>query len=269
MDDVPPKPSKAPPDAATDFFRGVAPEDLGIGDAIAAGFRVLLKPIFLVPVLVLSVLITLTVAIALGPLLVPGRPIGTADIEGRLSVIVSSTIVAVIGGLLATVYGQVWLVAATSGPEPSFGQALDVSVRRWLAILGSGLLTGALLVLAVVPAAAFGVLALLLSLPVFVWLFCRLAMATWLAADGRGPVESVSGSWRMTEGQVMRVFGWRFAYGIVFGIVTYVLGIVFEAFVLGVAVVQGIGLAMEFGAGVALYRKVAAAAPRLAAERAA
>ena len=283
MDDEP-RPSEPPPrwspppepgdanDPARRFFNGVAVQDLGLGDAISTGFRVLSKWNFLVPVLVVSVIVTFTLITALGPIIRDQLVRGSAALDGRMSIVISSAIVAIIGSLFAATYGQVWLIAATSGPEPSIGEALRRSLDRWLAVLGSGFLSGLILVFASLPLAfllgrggsTMDVVLVLVFVPPLLWLGARLTFATWLAADGRGPIESVRQSWQMTRGLVLRVIGWRLAYGLLIAAVGLALGLVLDRFALGTAINQGIALAIEFGATIALYRKVEADAPGIA-----
>jgi len=163
------------------------------------------------------------------------------------------------------------ILICVAASERTIGEALRRSVDRWLAVLGSGVISGLILVLVSLPFAilllaadrATAVVLALVFLPPLAWLGARLTFATWLAADGRAPIDAVRESWRMTHGQVLRVIGWRFAYGIVIALVSWALGLVLNQIALGAAINQAIALAIEFGATIALFRKVQADARRL------
>jgi hypothetical protein len=86
-------------------------------------------------------------------------------------------------------------------------------------------------------------------------------MALWLAAEGASIAGSIAGSWRITKGQLLRILGWSFLFGILAGLITSVLGAVLGILpYTGGGVAQGIGVAITTGAGVTLFRRVQASA---------
>lgn len=255
-------------DPARRFFNGTPIADLGLGDSIRTGFRVLTKLSFFLPVLIMTAVITLTLGIAIEPLVRDRFTLTPDDLASRVPLLVSSGIAAIIGSLLTSTYGQVWLALASSTGEPTFSVAIRATMERWLAVIGAGLLTFALYVVVALPLFLINNPAVLLVLlPVFIYLGCRLAFATWLAADGRGPIEAIRASWSMSRGQLLRIVGWNVALGIVLAIVGLVLELVLGGSAIGAATARGVTLAIQFGAGVALFRKVQADAAGTEAPR--
>jgi hypothetical protein len=101
----------------------------------------------------------------------------------------------------------------------------------------------------------------------FLWFAARVYMTPWLAADGVGAVASLRGSWRMTEGVVLRVVGWTLAYGFLFALLAGALGLVLSRVpYVGSGVGQGLTLALSYAAGVTLYRRTQAGATPPAAQ---
>ena len=91
-----------------------------------------------------------------------------------------------------------------------------------------------------------------------IYIGARLSMSGWLAADGAAAVDAVqTSSWAMTEGKLLLIIGWGFAFAFVFGIVGAVVGAILGIVpLIGPALAQTIISAFGFGAGVSLYRKV-------------
>lgn len=147
---------------------------------------------------------------------------------------------------------------ATRDREPSSSEALRGTLDRWLAVLGAGLLTGGLLAMVFVPLVLVfrNIVVLIVLVPIVIYLVSRLSFATWLAAEGKGPVEAVRLSWSLSKGRVLRVLGWGFAFGIVIAILSAIVGLVLDRVPFGSAILQGVTTAMQFGFGIALYRKV-------------
>jgi hypothetical protein len=267
------------------LFGSVQPRDLTLGTAIEAAFRSLAKPAFIGPLLVISVLLNAILELTLTPLIArsislspDGRPT-IEDINAFVGGAALTFVVTIIGSTIAAVYGTVWAVAASIGPFPTIGETLRLAGRRWAGVLGASLLVGLIMIgvfavgavivvlLAQTSAAlAFGAgVALLIA---FLWLAARLYMAPWLAADGVGAVASLRGSWRITEGVVLRVIGWTLAYGFLFALLAGALGLVLSRVpYVGNGVSQGLTLALGYAAGVTLYRRTqAGAAPPPAQE---
>ena len=266
------------PPPSRGLFGAVQPRDLSLGNAIEGAFRALAKPAFIGPILVLSVIINAILELTVQPIIArsiavspSGRPT-IEDINALLGAAAVSFVVAVIGGVIVAIYGSVWAVTASVGPAPTIGETLRLSGKRWVGVLGTGLVVGLITIVAVLagvavlallnrvsPALAFG--AAIGLVIVFIYFVARMYMASWLAADGGGVMDSVRGSWRMTEGQVLRIIGWSFVYGLLFAIVAAALGAVLGSVPLvGAGIGQGLSLALGYGAGVALYRKTQAMA---------
>lgn len=278
----------APPDpapAGTGLFGSVQPRDLTLGTAIEVAFRSLAKPAFIVPLLVISVIVNAILELTLTPLvarsisLSPGGRPTIEDLNAFIAGAALSFVVTIIGSIIAAVYGTVWAVMASVGPFPTIGETLRLAGRRWPGVLGASLLVGLIMITLIVLAAiilvvlsqtsaavAFGVAVGLVI--VFLWLAARLYMTQWLAADGVGAVASLKGSWRITEGVVLRVVGWTLAYGFLFALLAGALGLVLgQVPYIGNGIGQGLTLALTTAAGVTLYRRTqASATPRPAQE---
>ena len=274
---LPPDPAPSPPTSG--LFGSIPPASLTLGTAIEVAFKALGKLPFIGPILVISIVVNAILEITLGPTLrsmalTPGVRPTLEELNAILGAAAVSFVVTLLGGILVAVYGQVWAAAGSVGPLPTIGQALQLVGRRWLSIIGVSLLIGlisiglvliAAVVLAVVagfsPAIAFGVTVGLVI--AFVWFASRVAMAPWLAADGGGTVASLQGSWRITEGQVLRIVGWTLAYGLLFALLAGALGFALASVpLIGNGISQGISLALTYGAGVTLFRRTQAGAPQ-------
>jgi hypothetical protein len=269
-----------PPPPSSDVPRGElfgdrSPADLTLGDAISTGFRVLTMPSFIVPLLILGLVVNVVVTIVFGPLISEfsaGGRLTPAELAPQLGGVVGGIGVALIGSILISLYGSIWAVAASSGPIPGSGAVTELMGRRWAGIIGTGIAVGVMLIGAFIGigivGGTVGVLVHGLSIIVFIvmfallaWIALRLSLAVWLAADGASVSDSIRGSWAMTKGNLMRIFGWTLAYGIVFAIVTAVLGFVLNLIpYVGPAILQSLSLALGYGAGVTLYRRTQAAA---------
>jgi hypothetical protein len=291
MSDSPPEPAEpaepagvpAAPAAASALFGTIEPRTLSLGTAIEVAFKAIAKPAFVGPILVMSVIVNAILEIALGPDLrslglTPGTRPTLEDLNRILGAAGVSFIVTFLGGILVAIYGTVWAVTASVGPFPTIGETLRLAGRRWTGVGGVSLLVGCisigLVVVAVVgivvltrfsEAIAFGVAVGLVI--VFVWLIARLAMATWLAADGRGAIASIREAWRISEGQVLRIVGWSFAYGLLIALLAGALGLALGRLpLIGAGIAQGLSLALTYGAAVTLFRRTEAGAAPLAAQ---
>jgi hypothetical protein len=278
---MPPPPAPPVPDG---LFRGVQPKDLSLGSAIEVAFRALAKPAFIGPIMLIAVVVNAITEVILGPSLGQLRAFSTgtrptlADVNALMGVVGASLFFSLIGGAIAAIYGTVWAVAASVGRLPTVGDTLGLAAKRWLGVLGASLLVGAItlgvlllggIVVAVIgqvsAAVAFGLaMALIVAL---IWFIARLYMTTWLAADGIAVVTSLRTSWRITEGSVLRIVGWTFAYGLLFALVAAAAGVVLGRVpYVGQGIAQGLTLALGYGAGVTLFRRTEASAKPPAAE---
>jgi hypothetical protein len=251
---------------------------LTVGDALSTGLSIIQKPTFIVPVLVIGVVVHSVINLLLRPLMQSsvtvqnGDTLSGAQIGAIAGSLLVSVVVGIVGGVLLNLYAQIWAVEATAGPLPSTDSVVALARKRWLAIIGTGLvvaaisialLVGLLIVVGVLAAllAVVGVLAFFVAIVVFAYVAARLSMAGWLAAAGGDVMESINGSWRITNHNLLRIIGWGLAYGIVFGIVGGVLGAVLGLVpIVGPAVATTIQAALGYGGGVTLFRRTQAAA---------
>lgn len=250
---------------------------LTLGDAITTGFTIVSKPTFIVPMLVIGLVVNAVAGILFRPVLDSVAPTATGDLSGfnysaLAGAIMGSLAVGIIGGVLLNLYGQIWAVAASSGPLPTMNDVVELMKGRWVGIIATGIVVGAislvmLIVLAIVVGLAFaatgalGFLVLIAGIVGAAWVGAKLSMAGWLAASGANVGDALNGSWQITQNNLLRIIGWGFGYGILFGIVSGVLGAVLGLIpVLGPAIAQSIGSALGYGGGVTLFRRTQAAA---------
>jgi hypothetical protein len=250
------------------LFGGKTPPQLTLTDAITIGFRTVLQPNFVIPILVIGAVVNLIVIAALVPIvvgLVLGSDKDALVIGGTIvASILGAVIAGIVGGLLLNLYGQVWATMASVGEAPTMQGAFARVGERWMSILGAGLITGAIslgiIIVAGIVAALLGplgVLILLIAAIAAIYIGARLSMSGWLAADGAAAMDAVKTSWAMTEGKLLLIVGWGLAFAIVFGIVGSILGAILGVIpLIGPAVSQTVVAAFGFGAGVTLYRKV-------------
>ncbi len=259
------------------LFGGRDRASLTLGDALSTGFSILAKPAFILPVLVVGVAVNAVLGALLRPFLstptfTAGQAITAAEFQQFAGGILAAVVVGIIGGVLINLYGQVWAVAASSGPLPTIGETFALVGKRWVGVIGTGLTVAvieiALLLLGLALVAVIGlavsdrvgIVVALVLIVVYFWIALRLLMAGWLAADGNGVSASVNGSWRMTKGSLLRIAGWSIAFGLVFGIIGAILGVVLGLVpVIGTGIAQTIGVGLGYGAGVTLYRRTQAA----------
>jgi hypothetical protein len=259
-----------------ELFKNRLPSTLTLGDALSTGFGLVIRPTFIVPVLIIGVIVNSIVRALFGPLITDGvAPTGiqvAAQIQGMIGNLLVGAIIAIIGGILVNLYGQVWAIEASSGPFPTVNKVVSLSTRRWVGIIGTGIVVAvitiallvALVVLAGIAFAAvgnFGWLVVLIAFVGFAYITARLSMAGWLAADGASVQLSIVGSWQITQGSTLRIIGWGLAYGIVFAIVSGIAGAILGLVpVIGDGIAQSIGIALGYGGGVTLFRRTQAAA---------
>jgi hypothetical protein len=268
-----------PPDPPTGaLFNGLPAAQLSLSTAFEVAFKVLTKPTFMVPLLGVSVAVNAFLEAFVVPGLLDaigftptGRPT-IEDLNGLLGSFAVIFVVGIVGSLIVALYGQIWAAAASLGPFPTIDGTFELAARRWLSFLGaaivSTLITLAVLAVLLVPSvlliSANPEIALLLGLAVIVpylYVFSRISMITWLAADGHPIGASVRGSWQITKGGVPRIIGWSLATGLVIALISAGLSALLGRVPLvGSGIAQGIQLAMTYGAGVTLYRRTQAAA---------
>lgn len=260
------------------LFGGKPAASLTVGDALSTGLSIIQKPTFIVPFLVIGIVVNSVINLLLRPLVQSsvtvqnGDTLSSAQISTILGSVLVSVVIGIVGGVLLNLYGQVWAVEATSGPLPTTDTVVGLAGKRWLAIIGTGLviaailiglLIGLLIVVGVLVAllVAVGILAFFVAMVGYAYVSARLSMAGWLAASGGGVMDSINGSWRITQHNLLRIIGWSLAYGIVFAIIGGVLGAVLGLVpIVGPAVATTLQAALGYGGGVAVFRRTQAAA---------
>lgn len=259
------------------LFNNRPAASLTLSDAITTGFTIVSKPTFIVPVLVIGLIVNAVVSLLLTPVINAVTPSASGDLSGIntrafAGAVIGSLVFGIVGGVLLNLYGQIWAVSASSGPLPTVNDVVALIQQRWVGIIATGLVVGAItivlllvyLFVTVLSLAAVGALGLLIAVAGVVgvaWVGAKLSMAGWLAAEGANVGDAINGSWRITQNNLLRIIGWGFAYGILFGIVSSILGAVLGLIpVLGPAIAQSVGSALGYGGGVTLYRRTQAAA---------
>ena len=250
------------------LFDGKSPAEITLTEAIRIGFKMVLRPTFVIPVLVIGVIVNVIVIASLVPIFVRVMVPSSGDsalLGGAIvSGIVGGLIAGIVGGLLLNLYGQIWATMASAGEEPTMQAAFARVGQRWMSVLGAGGIVGVavlgiMLVGGIVGAllGALWVLVVLAAAVVTIYVGARLSLAGWLAADGAAAMEAVQTSWAMTQGRLLLLIGWGFAFVIVFGIVGAILGAILGLIpLIGGALTQTAVSAFGFGAGVSLYRKI-------------
>lgn len=250
------------------IFGGKPPAQLTLTEAIVIGFRMVLQPNFVIPILVIGLVVNLVVIVAFVPL-IANLVLGGSEPSGVLGgamvlSVVGGVITGIIGGLILNLYGQVWATMASVGDAPTMQAAFARVGTRWMSILGAGLIAGAvsisLMIVGGIVAAVLGplgVVILLAAAVAAIYLGARLSLSGWLAADGAPAMEAVRASWAMTQGRLLLIVGWGIGFAIVFGIVGSIVSAVLGWVpVIGPAISTTVVSAFGFGAGVCLYRKV-------------
>ena len=255
------------------LYGGRPNDQLTLTDAITTGFRMAMRPNFVIPILIIGVIVNVIVYAAFVPVLVGlvvgdgagSEVIGGAVVAGILGAVVAG----VIGGVLLNLYGQVWATMASVGSSPTIQETFARVGERWVAILGAGVVAAAVglgfLIIGMVLVAALGGIGFIFFLVAIagsIYVGARLSLAGWLAADGAQALDAVRKSWEITAPQIWMIIGWTIAAGFVFGIVGAILGAVLGIIpVVGTALSTAIGSAFGFGSGVTIYRKVTAQPP--------
>jgi hypothetical protein len=254
-----------------ELFSGKPASQLSLGDAFQVGFGMLARPGFILPILLVTVIagaiIEATLLPATNAFRTPGSLPTAGELEALLAALATSSAAWLVVGLLTSVYGQIWVLAATAGPLPTIGATLGLARSRWprlvavqlaLSVPTIALVAGVTGLVVAAHNPSVLVLAFV-ALPPYVWFTSRLAMAAWLAADGGGVGESLRGSWAMTRGKVGRVFGGTLATAFAFGLLTSIIGTLLGVVpLLSSGVAQGLQIALTYGALVTLYRRVQA-----------
>lgn len=251
------------------LFGGKTSAQLTLSEAITTGFRMVTQVNFVVPILVIGVIVNAIIIAAILPivigLIIPTSGNTSAVLGGAIiSGVIGGIIGGIIGGLLLNLYGQVWATMASVGEAPTIAAAFARVGLRWMSILGAGLVVGlaavGIIIVGGIVGALLGVLGLVLiviATVAAIYVGARLSMAGWLAADGAAAMEAVQTSWTMTEGKLLLIIGWGFAFAIVFGVVGAIIGAILGIIpFIGPALAQTASVAFGYGAGVTLYRKV-------------
>ncbi len=131
----------------------------------------------------------------------------------------------------------------TDRGNPTVGEALGTGLKsipsyiaaQLMSALGTGLVIAVPVTLLTLAAPAAGALALLLAVPLMVYLFVKFALtAPVIAIEGeRNPVAALLRSWRLTRANSLRIFLFlfllMFTIGIIAALVSGILGLVLSA----------------------------------------
>jgi len=132
----------------------------------------------------------------------------------------------------------------TDRGNPTVGEALGTGLKsipsyiaaQLLSAMAAGLAVGLPLALIAMAGPVAAALAILLALPVIIYLFIKFALiAPVIAIEGeRNPVSAMLRSWRLTKGNSFRIFLFlfllMFTIGIIAALVSGILGLVLTAF---------------------------------------
>jgi hypothetical protein len=124
--------------------------------------------------------------------------------------------------LLVAVAAQMTLTGIAVAGLRGWRLTASIVVRRGLVAVASYLIVtaaafGALLVWAIVAVASggLGILALFFLVPVAVYASLRLQFVGFAIFEGFGPVGGLQESWRLSQGAVLRIFGWALMSGLI------------------------------------------------------
>jgi hypothetical protein len=145
--------------------------------------------------------------------------------------------------IVLSLIGTIAVTHLALRPGSSVGEALQLGARRFLFLLGAVLLIGLgaaalILPLAIIATilggsaagtpnpAAIGLL-ILLSLPVFIFFWVRLALMTPVAAaESGGPIAIIQRSWVLTQGHFWPLLGFLLLFVVVLIVVSLAVGAV-------------------------------------------
>src|SRR3954451_4735965 len=142
----------APGPGTGELFNNRPAGSLKLMDAITTGFTMLTKPTFIGPVLLLGLIVNVLIGLVFTPVLGTLTPAASAsdlpsfDTGAAIGAIFGSLTLAILGGVVLNLYGQIWEAAASSGPLPTVNQVLDLLKARWISIIGTGLVVAAILI---------------------------------------------------------------------------------------------------------------------------
>lgn len=158
-----------------------------------------------------------------------GRIVWSQDVGSKIGPFVAASAGL---GLISLIAGWMFTAIAIAGLR---NRPLSISwiVGRGLWTLWSSFLLGiaafcavvAVVIVLAVVAIATGPLVVSAGLAAFVvaiWVVIRLIFIPLAIFDGRGPIEGIFESWRLSERSVLRLLGW----GLIVGLITFGMGIV-------------------------------------------
>ena len=255
------------------LLNGKKAKDLAFSDFVSSALRGLVMPAFSLPIILLGVAVGYATDLAIKPLLESGFE-NVESIGSVVGPIATATGISIVTGIFIAVYAQVYGILATAKEgTPSVGEALSVVGQRGLSVLGAGLIVGlltvGLFIVGLLPvigiaiaANAAGVttgLTILFAVAV-IYLSLRLGQAGWFAADGLSAVDAVKTSWSRTHGHLMKIFLWSLGGGIVFFLISSVIGLLTSSLPasIGGSIGTGVGLVFTYASGAVLYRRITA-----------
>jgi len=162
-----------------------------------------------------------------------GRIVWSPDALNRLSPVIAA---GVVGMLLSVIGSMVFYATAIAGLRNRPLTAGYV-VGRGLLMIVAGLLVGlaaagAILLLAImfVITPLLGILAILAAIPVGFYLVIRIIFMGLAIFDGFGPIEGLQESWRLSQGSVLRLFGWGVMAGLISIGISIIAGVIVAPF---------------------------------------
>ena len=254
-----------------ELFSGKPASELTLGDAFQVAFGMLARPTFMLPILVVSIVFGAVTEATFLPSITalrePGALASGRVLEQALTSFAALAAMGVLTGVLASLYGQIWVAAASSGPLLNARATLALAAGRAPGLLGTQLVVSltavaaiGILIALVIGTRSPGALAVafLLMIP-YAWVGARFSMASWLAADGGSIRGSLRGSWQMTRGHVLQIVGWTLATSIVFGLLTSIISSLLSVLpLIGSGIAQALDFGLTYGALVVLFRRVQA-----------
>ena len=227
---------------------------LSIGEVLDAGFRLLrhrfgtLMLCVLAAGLPLSILRTVIIA-STDPDYYDVNAVRFGDPPAEVIVgQIVAALVIFLGALIAIAACFRVISAAYLGEPGQAGQSLRLGARRVPAMVGASIVLGllgfvVLFLFAMLAAAAQPLI--LLSIPVFAWLFVKWALV-WpaIVAEKAGPLQAINRSWKLTENNWWRSFAILLVLTLITAVLYFALSFALFAAFSGVDSISAIALAL-------------------------
>jgi hypothetical protein len=233
---------------------------LGLGDLLDRAFRLyrerfwtllLIAALFLVPLAIISGILTGQFTASSLEILRPGSPIRSASdyFAMALATLGLASLLSYLVNGLVTLALTHQTIATLHSQKPTAPESIRAGLGRFLALIGMNLLQGLILVVPLI------VLGFLLAIPGCAILLLPIAVVGWiyvyarwlvavpgLVAERLGPAQALRRSWTLTEGQVWRSVGYSLLLAILGGLVTLLPQLVVQQVMIIVAPVDALAL---------------------------